>query len=462
MSVDPLSTEITPVIIERAPLFEQEGPRSVAIRSLLRIDTAAVDAEHVVRGELIAHPHWDQFEQALYQELVYGTLRWRAKLDWILTGFYHGEFPKCMPAIQHALRVALYQILMISKVPPMVAIDSSVRIIERLKGSSSAATLATVLRSIARNVAGIRYPPREQAALHFSVVHSHPLWLVQRWIARWGEEVAEQMLAANLERPPLYLAVNRVCATEDQFQQWLQSNAHPFERSPITARVYRLNPFTDYSALPPWQQGWCYPTDPMWTVAAELVESIRPTDVLYASSAPTKALLPLGDAVAESKAHLAVWCPTPSTAEWIEHQWQRYRWPLPEILNHDWEGSFDLVYADVPSSAIGLWRRRPELKWRSDSLDVRRAGIAARNMLANLVSSVRPGGYLLITVSSTEPEETTGLVDWLIGMRPDFRLVPISTERVAPSLVQSNGTVQSLPHLHRCDSVFIALCQRMP
>ncbi|GIV55592.1 MAG: ribosomal RNA small subunit methyltransferase B [Candidatus Kapaibacterium sp.] len=459
MDPQPLS-QIAPPIAEGTPLFEQEGVRSVAVRTLLRIQSTALDAERLVRDELSAHPEWNDFDRALYQELVYGTLRMRAKLDWVLTGFYHGEFPKCMPAVQETLRVALYQILMISKVPPQAAIESAGRLLARIKGETYAAKLVGVLRAIARNVAGIRYPPREQLALHLAVVYSHPMWLVERWLERYGEEVTEQMLAANLERPPLYLAANRVRTDDHSLPAWLEQHSIPFEISPLAPRLVRTNPFLELSALPLAREGHCYVSDPMYVSVAALLEATSPSRLLYVCISPTIALLPLWELATIRSGGISILTEQGVFPGWVAVAQQQLGWAPLEVLTTERDATFDAIALDAPSSGIGLWRRKPEGKWRVDSWDLHRAARRTRELFERAIAYLAPGGIAVVTVASFEPIETTGFVEWIATTHPELERIPADERIVSPSLIQADGTLQSLPHNHRCNSVFVALFQR--
>jgi 16S rRNA (cytosine967-C5)-methyltransferase len=461
MNSDPLTSEITPVLVDRPPLFEQEGVRGVAVRSLLRIESTTSDSEHIVCAELHTHPEWNEFDRALFQELVYGTLRWRAKLDWILTGFYHGEFAKCLPVVQQALRVALYQILMISKIPPQQAIESAAHIIERTRSSAYAATLTGVLRSIARNIAGIRYPPTDQRAFHLSVVQSHPLWLVERWLQRYGEELAEQMLAANLERPPLYLAANRARSSVTTLSEWLGQNAIPFEAVPNNPSIVRINPFADYTRFEPWQQGLCFISDPVYVRAAERWAQHATGPALYVSTRPSRALLPVIEQAARLAIPLEIWTGLPVVPSWITHECDRLGWQQPRVVPADIDQPFSSIIIEADSSGIGLWRRKPERKWRADSSDVRRSTQRLSAQLQRAIPHLEPSGTLLLIVPSTEPEETESVAAWLEATYPDIERIPPSDYHQDAVLQPTpDGALQSLPHLHRGDSVYVALFQR--
>lgn len=464
MTPDPLNSQVTPVLVDRVPLFEQEGVRGVAVRSLLRIDNTSTAAERIVRNELEAHPEWNEFDRALYQELVFGTLRWRAKLDWVLTGFYHGEFSKCLPAVQQALRVALYQILMISKIPPQQAIDSTARIIERTRNAAYATTLVGILRAIARNVGGIRYPPRDQLAFHFSVVYSHPLWLVERWLDRYGEELTEQMLAANLERPPIYLAANRLRIDDRAFLEWISSHAIPFETVPNASGMVRINPFADYTHFECWQHGHCYLSDPIYAHAADQWAQRAEGPVLYASTQPSRALLPILECAERARLPVTVWTePVPVLPTWIKHECTRLEWQLPAIVSSDDQQTYKSIIIEAESSGIGLWRRKPERKWRTDSLDIHRSVRRLIHHLNQLVPRLEPGGTLLLIVASTEPDETDAVTTWLCRSDTSIKLVPFGEHTHDASVYgRPDGTRQTLPHTHRGDSVYVALFERMP
>ncbi|MCX7930837.1 MAG: hypothetical protein N2663_09000 [Chlorobi bacterium] len=442
------------------PLFEQEGVRSVAVRSLLRIEQTSLSSEHVVSAEIAAHPEWTEFDRALYQELVFGTLRWRAKLDWILTGFYHGEFSKCMPVIQETLRVALYQILMISKVSPQIAIESAGRIIERTRDTEYASRLVGVLRGIARNVAGIRYPPQEQLPLYMHVVYSHPLWLVQRWIERYGEEIAQQMLAANLERPPVFLASNSLRASLDTLIAELQQMAIPLETIPTNPPLLRINPFADYTHFDVWQRGMCYTSDPIWSAAAAVIAQYTEGDVLYACTNLSRTLLPFIELTQKANRLLTLHTSLPVLPGWLHRECTRLGWQLPPLLTDLSPESVSTIVIETPSSGIGLWRRQPERKWRSDSIDIHRSTRRALELIEQVLPSLKTGGHVLLLTLSTEQEETDSLVEWMCVRQGGFRRVPLEMDAFTSAFRRNNGSLLSLPHLHRGDTVYVSLVEK--
>jgi len=145
---------------------------------------------------------------------------------------------------------------------------------------------------------------------------------------------------------------------------------------------------------------------------------------------------------------------------WLEHTWRQLEWTHLELLPTESDAQFDAITFEAPSSGIGLWRRKPEGKWRIDSWDIQRAARRSRELFDRAITHLSPGGILVTIVASLEPAETIGLVEWISAMHPELQLISADEHIVAPSLVQSDGTLQSFPHTHRCDSVFVALFQK--
>src|SRR3972149_3391566 len=171
------------------------GPRGTAVKILNRIERSDAYLDRLIDSEMRAND---------MNELDTGVVRRRAKVDWVPTGFFHGNFTKAETNIKNALRVALYQILFLDKIPHSAAVNESVEFIKRLRGQKVGDLVNAILRNILRNVENIRYPdPKEDRIQHLAVVESHPYWLVKRWVERFGYDEAKSLLAANNRRPDL-------------------------------------------------------------------------------------------------------------------------------------------------------------------------------------------------------------------------------------------------------------------
>ncbi|MGE5496569.1 MAG: transcription antitermination factor NusB, partial [Syntrophothermus sp.] len=176
------------------------GVRGTAVKILNRIDRTDAYLDKMLENEL-RNSELKGPDKSLLFELVHGTVRWSGRIDWILNSFYKGQFSKCIPNIKNTLRIAAYQILFLDKVPDYAAVNEAVEFIKRIQGQKTADLINAVLRNIIRNKNSLRYPdPAEDLVEYLSVFYSHPVWMVKRWLARFGREEAENLMRANNEK----------------------------------------------------------------------------------------------------------------------------------------------------------------------------------------------------------------------------------------------------------------------
>jgi 16S rRNA (cytosine967-C5)-methyltransferase len=162
------------------------GVRGAAVKTLNRVDRTDSYLDRVLDAEL-RQPDLNDLDKGLLTELVHGVLRWQNKLDWVLNGFSHGNFQKSEVNIKNTLRVALYQILFLDRIPHAAAVNEAVDLIKRIRGEKIGGLVNAVLRNIIRNIEGIRYPdPNEDKVQYLSVMFSHPHWIVKRWYRCFG------------------------------------------------------------------------------------------------------------------------------------------------------------------------------------------------------------------------------------------------------------------------------------
>ena len=200
-----------------------KGVRGIAVKILNRIDRTDAYLDKMLDKEL-RHNELQSNDKALLYEIVHGVIRNLGRIDWVLTGFYKGKFSKCIPNVKNAMRVALYQIMFLDKVPEYAAVNEAVDFVKKLQGERSANITNGVLRSIIRSKDKIRYPKREDDLFGFlSTYYSHPSWLVKRWLSRYSAEFTEELLKANNQKPTLTLRVNRIVANLPEMESLLKS-----------------------------------------------------------------------------------------------------------------------------------------------------------------------------------------------------------------------------------------------
>jgi 16S rRNA (cytosine967-C5)-methyltransferase len=226
-----------------------EGVRGLAVKVLNRVERTDSYLDKLLDSEL-KNSELSGQDKALLFEIVHGVVRWMGRLDWILNGFYKGQFSKAIPNLKNGLRVALYQIMFLDKVPDHAAVNEAVEFVKKLQGQKPADLTNAILRNIIRTKNAIRYPdPEEDLTGYISAYYSHPSWMVKRYIARFGREETEKLLELNNERPQLTLKVNTVKTSPEEFRNLLKSvglRYTPGKYLPEFVRLQNLSNITQW------------------------------------------------------------------------------------------------------------------------------------------------------------------------------------------------------------------------
>jgi 16S rRNA (cytosine967-C5)-methyltransferase len=439
------------------------GARGAAVKILTRIEQSDAYLDKLLNHELAGTELGDQ-DKRLLTELATGVLRWLARLDWVLTRFYHGEYARCLPIVKNALRVALYQILFLDRIPPAAAVNESVEIVKRLKGERPAKVVNGVLRSILRARDSISFPSVEQdpvAAL--SVTLSHPEWLVERWIARFGVEETAALLEANNRRPHLTLRVNPLRTTPDRLVEELEALGASVTRSNHLATILRADHLGSIPQLTPFREGRCSVQDEGATLAAYLTDArpgMRVIDLCAAPGGKSTAIAELmqgtGEIVAVDKYEAKL--------PMIDQAAQRlgFETMITSVAADARSVELppaDVVFVDAPCSGLGVLSKKPEIKWKRKPEDIPPLAVLQRDILLNAARMVRPEGHLIYSTCTIESSENQDVVREFLAGHPEFELVPAGM--ILPSsVVTADGFLETLPQRHGTDGMFGARMRR--
>lgn len=439
------------------------GARGLAIKILSRVEQSDSYLDKVLDSEL-RNSELSARDKALLKELVTGTMRWMGKLDWILTGFYNGEFPKCIIPVKNAMRLALYQILFLDRIPPSAAVYESVEIIKRLKGERSANLVNAVLRRILANIDNIRYPSEEPDPTHnMSVLYSHPQWMVKRWYHRFGAEQTRELLQANNRRPKVAVRVNTLRATSETLAEQLQSADSPLEQSPWNPLFFAMSAYQELDSSPAFKQGLCSIQDTSASLAV-LVGSPQPGETVVDLCAAPGGKSCFAAELMQNKGKVVALDLYEAKLRFIQGNAKRLGIEIIEAKADDARTfspaqEVDLVLADVPCSGLGTLSKKPDIKWKREQKDLRALRTLQMAILDNAARIVRPGGRVVYSTCTTEPEENTEIIEAFLAAHPNFRLVPAET--FIPAELCRDGMMQTFPHLHGIDGAFAARLERI-
>lgn len=435
------------------------GVRPTAIKILNRFERSDSYIEKLI-DKAIKECKFNELDKSLLTELVYGVIRWKAKLDYVLVGFYFGDYLKCLNVVKNAMRIALYQIMFLDRIPLYAAVNESVEYVKRIQGEKTAGIVNAVLRNIARNIDNIRYPEREEDLVyHLAVMYSFPRWIVKRWLEYFGETNAEKMLFTSNRKPYITLRVNTYKTTTNFVVSELKKMNIPFFVSPYyqNSLVIR-NPRFNVANHSLFTEGYVTIQDTSATLAALLANPQKDQLIYDMCAAPGGKSFVLAELMENTGKIIAI-DKYPSKLKFIEEGAKRLGLTNIEIHNGDatdliFDEKADIVFLDVPCSGLGTIAKNPDIKWKREREDIYKLAEIQKRILANATKNVKIGGVIIYSTCTTEPEENEQNIDWFLQQFPNFKLDP--AENYLPEKLCENGFLRTLPFKHYIDGAFAA------
>lgn len=435
------------------------GVRGIAVKILNRIDRTDAYLDKMLDIELKAN-ELESNDKALLYEIVHGVIRNLGRIDWVLIGFYKGQFSKCIPNVKNAMRVALYQIMFLDKVPDYAAVNEAVEFVKKLQGGRSANITNGVLRNIIRNKDGIRYPKRDDDILAFlSVYYSHPTWLVKRWLNRYGDKFSEKLLISNNQKPKLSLRVNNIVTNKTELGQLLSSVNLSFSDGKYLNNFIHLHTMTNITKWEYFENGYFSVQDESTGFSCYFLDPKPNERVLDLFSAPGGKTSFLADLM-ENKGEIIAIDKYESRIKILNRNLDRLaitnvKTIEADALEFNDEQKFDKILLDVPCSGLGTLTKKPDIKWRRDIGDIRKLAELQPKLLEKGASLLKPGGELVFSTCTIEPEENFEVVSSFLSSHKEFELVD-AKNYFDKSLVDENGCVQTFPNVHGIDGAFAA------
>lgn len=440
-------------------------PRTLAVQILDRVEEGAF-AQPLLDAYLSRDLLPTAQDKRLLTQLVYGALRLRGRMDWVLGAVYTGTFDRMEPGIRNILRVALYQLMCADRVPAYAATNEAVEMAKRRYPGRSNLVNA-VLRNAARRMARIPYPSFDEDPLaHISAVHSHPRWLVEMWADQLGLNETRALCESDNEIPPLTARANPLKIPRSDLIARLTRSGCGAVPTPYAPDGIILSDLpTPVGDMQPYREGQIQIQDEASQMISLLVDPRPGEEVLdLCAGAGIKAthlaqlMLNRGKIVAmdisrrkiESLRDLAQRLGV-TIIEPIVHDATQ---PPPEELRE----RFDRVLVDVPCSGLGTLRRNPEIRWHTTPEGLAALPPLQREILKNAVSYLKKGGTLVYSTCTISSAENEAVVGGFLADNPG--LAPGRPAAVPAVMLDETGLFRTLPHRHGTDGFFGAVCTR--
>ncbi|HYV06605.1 MAG TPA: 16S rRNA (cytosine(967)-C(5))-methyltransferase RsmB [Blastocatellia bacterium] len=435
--------------------------RRAAFDILLRVEGEGAYASVLIAS--LPGTDLSREDRALAQEITLGVLRWQGLLDFLIE--HHANRPVRGLDVQVAiaLRIGLYQLRYLARVPPSAAVNESVNLVKKFGVRSAAGLVNAVLRKAAESPAHEAGAGIEDPLERASVEVSHPAWMLRRWSASFGEAEARSLALANNAAPATAFRVNTLRSTIDEALAGLAEQG-------VMARASRFVPgafIVEQGAAAvakAAEHGSIYIQDEASQLVSLLLDPQPGERVLDVCAAPGSKATHIA-ALTGDKSWIVA-CDVHShrlnslTAA-CERLWVRSINTISLDATHELPfvsdaPKFDRVLIDAPCSGTGTLRRNPEIKWRLAPEDIQRLAELQQAVLACAAAWVRRGGRLVYSTCSLEQEENEEVIRRFIESNPSFRVIePNAVEMITPS-----GFISTFPHRHGMDGFFAAVLEK--
>ncbi len=445
-----------------ATMVKSKTARQLSLEVLNNIETKGGFAKRAI-DDAFDNPLSPQ-DKSLIMEIVYGVLRHRRRLDWIIEARAGRKIETIDPYARNILRMGTYQVLFLDRIPEWAAVNESVELAKLYGHSGIAGFVNGVLRNIIRNKDALTYPSIEDnPILHISVVYSHPEWLVRRWVKSFGIDETISLCKANNEIPPLTLRTNSLLISREELLYALREEVEDAEATNLSPYGIRIKGFPHITELQSYKKGFFQVQDEGAQLIAPMLDPKAGERVLDACAGPGGKATHIAEIMGNNGEIIALDMDD-GKLKLLRENIERLGIKIIKITKADATqdlshlGTFDRILLDAPCSGLGVLRRHPEGKWRKTEGIIKEFQRIQSAMLKSVSPLLKQGGKMVYCTCSTEPEEGEYVIENFLKENPDFYIDNPSSNLTAG--VMDKGFLRVYPHIHGTDGFFAAMIGR--
>jgi 16S rRNA (cytosine967-C5)-methyltransferase len=411
-------------------------------------------------------------DRSLFNALTHGVLRWRGRLDYIISHFSNTPFKKIEPPVLNILRLGLFQIIYLDRIPESAAVNTSVELSKQAGFSRAAGFVNALLRKAALNFSTVRLPDFETDPLGFlSADQSLPNWLARRWLNRFGQKELMRLCDAINSIPPLTLRTNTLKTKRRQLIVALEQAVERIEPTPFALDGVNLfNPHQPISDFGAFKDGRFQVQDEAAQLVSLLLDPQPGESVLDACAGLGGKTGHIAQLMHNSGRLIAM-DKDESKLQKLDHEMQRLGvsivqrrcFDLDSPMELNQHALFDRILLDAPCSGLGVMRRNPDIKWNSTEESLERHALKQKRLLDHLTALVKPGGVLVYSVCSIEPEENEAVVNVFLKNHPEF-VIDTHRGKLPEKVASAFGSeiwIKTLPLMKNMDGFFMVRLKKI-
>ncbi len=435
---------------------------------LIRVETKKRHPDDLLTEAFRKYRSLTELDRAFITELVYGTLRWQGKIDWVIGRFSKVKTERIERTVAHILRLGTYQLLFLTKTPHRAAVNESVILAKKLKKREAAGFVNALLRRIIREggpdvLHTVEGPPQEVLA----VEQAFPLWAVTKLWDAWGENETKAFCQASNQMARLTLRVNTLKIDRSVLMEQLKREGLSVSPTPYSPDGVIVEDGPPVSRMPLLRSGYYQIQDEGAQLIAYLVDPKPGEMILDACAAPGSKTTHLAQLM-EDRGTIYALDINDVRLRRLRELCRRMGITCVRVLKRDGTRAvsfsevkkFDAILVDVPCTGWGTIRRNPDIKWRTKHEDIDRLASLQERILDNVADLLRTGGRMVYSTCTVYREENENVVDGFLGDRGDFCLDRRTCSLLDGTLFDDRGFFRTFPHRHSMDGFFAARLMR--
>ena len=437
--------------------------REVALLTLNACERQGGWSDGVLKKQL-SQAGLDNRDAGLATQLCFGVLQNKLLLDFYLSQFSNIPLKRMEAKVVQLLRIGLYQMLFLTRIPHSAAVNSAVELTrQHCKNPRASGMVNGVLRALERSLDHLPTIPNNDKVQYLSTLYSHPNWLVEQWLDELGEEETTRLLPANNAAPPITAQVNTCRISSVALLGRLSEAGVDVQMHPWLKDCLIIRDTGDLERLDSFRDGLFYIQDPASRLAVMAADAKPGMRVLDACAAPGGKSFALSIAM-ENRGEVISCDLHPHKKKLMLAGAQRLGLDCMEpqtvdatVFRAEWENSFDLVVADVPCSGLGVIRKKPDIRYK-DPEPLADLPQVQKRILDNVCRYVKPDGVLLYSTCTLLERENQHIIEKFLSEHSEFALEAFALPEPVGQAEQ--GMITLWPHRHDTDGFFFAKLRR--
>ena len=433
--------------------------REVALKTLYKIDKEKAYSNIALDEQIKENiNNLNEKDIGLISEIVYGTTTWKLTIDEIIKKYSNIKIKKISFWILNILRMGIYQIIFLDKIPKSAAVNESVNLAKRYGHKSSSNFVNAILRKVDKKDYEEMFLIKDNVE-RISKTTSMPVWIIEELLKEMPIEKVENICESSNIKPKVTIRINNLKTTKEELLKKLEERNIQYEDG-ILEDFIILKKAKNIENLDIFKQGLFTIQDEAAGLAARTL-GVTPNDrVLDACSAPGGKTTYLAE-IMENQGEILAWDIHEHRTKLVDETAKRLGISIiktevkdASVFNPEYTEKFDKILLDVPCLGIGVLKRKPDIKWSKNREDVDEITLLQKDILETCSKYLKTGGFLVYSTCSILKQENSDVIEWFLNKNPNFEIATFNIEDFYKQYYQNNGYVQVYQN-EKSDGFFI-------